>query len=116
MYFRFLTPRNKHLQRQLHLRRQEGRQLNGVALGVAQYVFGTFELEMKRRAATVKPYVDNESFWLSMEAFKAASVLIKEISGFYHQEDMGVLDWPHAFVYHPAEINLQEHSKRGFLR
>ena len=56
-------------------RRQEGRQLNGVALGVAQYVVGTFELEMKRRAATVKPYVDNEPFWLNMEAFKAARVL-----------------------------------------
>ena len=86
-------------------RRKEGRQLEGVALGVAQYVVGTFELDMKRRAATVKAYVDNEPFWLNMEAFKEARVLIKEISGFYHQQDMGVLEWSHAFVYHPAEIN-----------
>ena len=78
-------------------RRQEGRQLDGVALGVAQYV-GTCELEMKRKAATVKAYVNNEPFWLNMEAFKAARVLIKEISGFYHQDDMGVLEWAHAFV------------------
>ena len=60
-------------------RRQEGRQLDGVALGVAQYVVGTFELEMKRRAATVKAYVDNEPFWLNMEAFKAARVLLEEV-------------------------------------
>ena len=95
-------------------RRQEGRQLNGVALGVAQYVAGTFELEVKRRAATVKPYVDNESCWLSMEAFKAARVLTKEISGFYHQEDMEVLDWAHAFVYHPAEVNFTRALQERF--
>ena len=95
-------------------RRQEGRQLEGVALGVAQYVVGTFELDMKRRAATVKAYVDKEPFWLNMEAFKAARVLNKEISGFYHQEDMGVLEWPHAFVYHPAEINFTRALQERF--
>ena len=85
-------------------RRQEGYQLKGVALGVAQYVVGTFELESQLRAATMKSYVENEPFWLNMEVFKAARVLIKEVSAFYHQEDMGVLEWGHAFVYHPAEI------------
>ena len=71
-------------------RRQEGYQLKGVALGVAQYVVGTFELESKRRAATMKSYVENEPFWLNMEVFMAARVLIKEVSAFYPQEDMAV--------------------------
>ena len=95
-------------------RRQEGRQLEGVALGIAQCVVGTFELDMKRRAATVKAYVDNEPFWLNMEAFRAARVLIKEISGFYHQQDTGVLEWSHAFVYHPADINLTRALQERF--
>ena len=37
---------------------------------------GTFDLESKRKAGTMKPYIDNEPFWLNMEAFKAARVLI----------------------------------------
>ena len=48
-------------------RRPEGRQLEGVALGVAQHVVGTFELDMKRRAATVKAYVDNEPLMILVE-------------------------------------------------
>ena len=54
----------------------------------------------------MKTYVENEPFWLNMEAFKAARVLIKEVSGCFHQQDMGVLEWGHAFVYHPAEIKF----------
>ena len=41
-------------------RRQEGQQLKGVTLGVAQYVVGTFELENKKKTATMKTYVENE--------------------------------------------------------
>ena len=37
-------------------RRQEGQQLMGVTLGVAQYIVGTFELEIKKRAASTKVY------------------------------------------------------------
>ena len=54
----------------------------------------------------MKLMIDNEPTWLNMEAFRAARVLIKEISAFYHQEDMEGLNWGHAFVYHPSEINL----------
>ena len=43
---------------------------------------------------------------MNMEAFKAARVLIKEVSGCFHQQDMGVLEWGHAFVYHTAEIHF----------
>ena len=86
--------------------RQEGQQLKGVTLGVAQYIVGTFELENKKKTATMKTYVENEPFWLNMEAFKAARVLIREVSACFHQQDMGVLEWGHAFVYHPAEINF----------
>ena len=86
-------------------RRQEGQQLTGITLGVAQYVVGTFELESKK-AATMKSYIDNEPFWFNMEAFRAARVLLKEVSACFHQEDMGVLDWGHGFIYHPSEINF----------
>ena len=86
-------------------RRKEGTQLKGVPLGVAQYVLGTFDLESKRKIGTMKSYIDNEPFWLNMEVFKAARVLIKEVSAQNHQEDMSVRDWGHAFVHHPSEIN-----------
>ena len=86
--------------------RQEGQQLKGVTLGVAQYVVGTFELENKKKTATMKTYVENEPYWLNMETFKAARALLKEVSGCFHQQDMGVMEWGHAFVYHPAEINF----------
>ena len=95
-------------------RRQEGYQLKGIALGVAQYVVGTFELESKRKAATMKSYVDNEPFWLNTEVFRAARVLIKEVSAFYQQEDLTVMDWGHAFVYHPAEINFTRALQERF--
>ena len=62
----------------------------------------------------MKFYVENEPFWLNMEAFKAARVLIKEISAAYHQEDLDVTHWGHAFVYHASEINFQHHSNRSF--
>ena len=52
--------------------REEGSQLKGTALRVAQYVVGTLELEAKRRPGTMKLYIDNEPFWLTMEAFTAA--------------------------------------------
>ena len=48
----------------------------------------------------------NEPFWLNTEVFRAARVLTKEVSAFYHQEELTVMDWGHAFVYHPAEINF----------
>ena len=95
-------------------RRQEGQQLKGVTLGVAQYVVGTFELENKKKAGTMKTYVENEPYWLNMEAFKATRVLIKEVSGCFHQQDMGVLEWGHGFVYHPAEINFTRALQERF--
>ena len=50
--------------------------------------------------------LENEPASLNMEAFKAARVLIKEVSAFYHQEGLDVTHWGHAFVYHPSEISL----------
>ena len=97
-------------------RRVEGQQLRGVTLGVAQYVVGTFELDSKKRTATMKTFVENEPHWLSMEAFKAARVLLKEVSACYHQEDLGVLEWGHAFVYHPAEINFVRALQERFSK
>ena len=63
---------------------EEGYQLKGIALGVAQYVVGLLELRHRRRPGTMKVILDNEPSWLNMEAFKAARVLIKEVSAFYH--------------------------------
>ena len=40
----------------------------------------------------------------NMEALRAARVLLKEVSSWFHQEDMSVIDWGHGFVYHPSEI------------
>ena len=60
----------------------------------------------QEKTGTVKMHIDNEPFWLNMEACKAARVLIKEVSAFYHQEDVEVTHWRHAFVYHPSEITL----------
>ena len=65
----------------------------------------------KRKAATMKPYVDNEPFWLNTEVFRA---VIQEISAFYHQEDMAVMQWGHAFVYHLAEINCTRALQERF--
>ena len=94
--------------------REEGSQLRGTALGVAQYVVGTLELESKRKTGTMKMFIENEPFWLNMEAFKAARVLIKEVSAFYHQEDMEVAHWRHAFVYHPSEITFPKMLQERF--
>ena len=80
--------------------------LRGIAPGVAQYVVGLFDLQCNRRPGTMKMVLENEPSWLNMEAFKAARVLIKEVSAFYHREDMEVTHWGLAFVYHPSEINL----------
>ena len=52
-------------------------QLKGITLGVAQYVVGTFELDLKKKIGTMKPYIDNEPFWFNVEAFRAARVLLK---------------------------------------
>ena len=96
-------------------KREEGSQLKGNALGVAQYVAGTLELESKRKAGTMKMHIDNEPVWLNTEAFKAARVLTKEVSAFYHQEDVEVTHWGHAFVYHPSEITLPKMFQERFL-
>ena len=96
-------------------KREEGSQLKGIALGVAQYVVGTLELESKRKAGTMKPYIDNEPLWLHMEVVEAARVLIKEVSAVYHQEDMEVTHWGHAFVYHPSEISFTRALQERFL-
>ena len=80
--------------------------MRGITLGVAQYIVGTFELEFKKTPGTTKTYIDKEPFWLNMEAFRAARVLLKEVSSRYHQEDLEVMDWGHGFVYHPSEINF----------
>ena len=87
-------------------KRVEGQQLRGITLGVAQYVVGTFELEVKKKAGTSTAFIENEPFWLNPEAFRAARVLLKEVSSCYHQEDLGVVDWGHGFVYHPSQINF----------
>ena len=80
--------------------------LKGISLGVAQYIVGTFELEFKKKPGTSKTFVEKEPFWLNPEAFRAARVLLKEVSSCYHQEDLGVMNWGHAFVYHPSQINF----------
>ena len=38
----------------------------------------------------MKTYIENEPYWLNMEAFRAARVLLKEVSACFHQQDMGV--------------------------
>ena len=70
-----------------------GTRLRGIALGVAQYVVGLFDLQYNRRPGAMKMVLENEPFWLNMEAFKAARVFIKEVS------DIEVTHWGHAFVY-----------------
>ena len=62
----------------------------------------------------MKIVIDNEPPWLNMEVFKAARVLIKEVSAFYHQKDMEVTHWGHAFVYHPSEISLPKSFHEKF--
>ena len=95
-------------------RRQEGQQLKGITLGVAQYVVGTFELDFRKKAGTNKPYIENEPVWFNMEAFRAARVLLKEVSACFHQQDMGVMNWGHGFIYHPSEINLTRALQERF--
>ena len=67
---------------------------------------GTLELEPKKRPGTSKTFLDSEPVWLNPETFRAARVLLKEVSSYYHQEDLGVMQWGHAFVYHPSQINF----------
>ena len=95
-------------------KRIEGQQLRGITLGVAQYVVGTFELEVKKKAGTTKTFIEKEPFWLNPEAFRAARVLLKEVSSCYHQEDLGVMDWGHSFVYHPSQINFSRVLQERF--
>ena len=95
-------------------KRIEGQQLRGITLGVAQYVVGTFELEFKKKAGTTKTFIEKEPFWLNPEAFRAARVLLKEVSSCYHQEDLGVMDWGHAFIYHPSQINFSRALQERF--
>ena len=42
----------------------------------------------RRRPGTSKTFVENEPFWLNPEAFRAARVLLKEVSSCYLQEDL----------------------------
>ena len=51
---------------------------------------------------------------MNPEAFRAARVLIKEVSSCYHQEDLGVMDWGHGFVYHPSQINFSRVLQERF--
>ena len=95
-------------------KRIEGQALRGITLGVAQYVVGTLELEFKKKPGTSRTYIDKEPFWLNPEAFRAARVLLKEVSSCYHQEDLGVMHWGHAFVYHPAQINFTRALQERF--
>ena len=95
-------------------KRVEGQQLRGITLGVAQYIVGTFELEVKKKAGTTKTFIEKEPFWLNPEAFRAARVLLKEVSSCYHQEDLGVMDWGHSFVYHPSQINFSRVLQERF--
>ena len=73
-----------------------------------------FELEFKKRPGTSKTFVEKEPFWLNPEAFRAARVLLKEVSSCYHQEDLGVMNWGHAFVYHPSQINFTRALQERF--
>ena len=95
-------------------KRVDGQALRGITLGVAQYVVGTFELEFKKKPGTSKTFVEKEPFWLNPEAFRAARVLLKEVSSCYHQEDLGVMNWGHAFVYHPSQINFSRALQERF--
>ena len=74
----------------------------------------TLELEFKKRPGTSKTYKEKEPFWLNPEAFRATRVLLKGVSSCYHQEDLEVMSWGHAFLHHPSQINfsraLQERS------
>ena len=88
--------------------------MKGITSGVAQYVVGTFELEFKKKPGTSKTFVDKEPFWLNPEAFRAARVLLKEVSSCSHQEDFGVMNWGHAFVYHPSQINFSRALQERF--
>ena len=96
--------------------RTDGQALRGITLGVAQYVVGTLELEFKKRPGTSKTFIEKEPFWLNPEAFRAARVLLKEVSSCYHQEDLGVMDWGHAFVYHPSQINFSRALQERFVQ
>ena len=71
-------------------------------------------MDVKKKAATTKSYIDNEPFWFNMEAFRAARVLLKEVSACFHQEDIGVLEWGHGFIYHPSEINFTRSLQERF--
>ena len=95
-------------------KRIDGQPLRGITLGVAQYVVGTFELEFKKKPGTSKTFIEKEPFWLNPEVFRAARVLLKEISSCYHQEDLGVMNWGHAFVYHPSQINFSRALQERF--
>ena len=97
-------------------KRTDGQPLRGITLGVAQYVVGTFELEFKKKPGTSKTFVEKEPFWLNPEAFRAARVLLKEVSSCYHQEDLGVMNWGHAFVYHPSQINFSRALQERFIQ
>ena len=39
---------------------------------------------------------------------------LKEVSSCYHQEDLGVMNWGHAFVYHPSQINFSRALQERF--
>ena len=95
-------------------KRIDGQPLRGITLGVAQYVVGTLELEFKKKPGTSKTFVEKEPFWLNPEAFRAARVLLREVSSCYHQEDLGVMNWGHAFVYHPSQINFSRALQERF--
>ena len=95
-------------------KRVDGQPLRGITLGVAQYVVGTLELEFRKKPGTSKTFVEKGPFWLNPEAFRAARVLLKEVSSCYHQEDMGVMNWGHAFVYHPSQINFTRALQERF--
>ena len=95
-------------------RRTDGLALKGITLGVAQYVVGTLDLEFRKKPGTSKTYIEKEPFWLNPEAFRAARVLLKEVSSCYHQEDLGVMNWGHAFVYHPSQINFTRALQERF--
>ena len=54
------------------------------------------------RRVSEGPNKDNrnlEPSWLNTETFKAARVLLREVSAFQHDAALAVQTWKHAFVY-----------------
>ena len=68
-------------------------------------------MDLRVKHGTTKLLLENEPSWLNMEAFKAARVLMREVSALQHNASHEVEEWDHAFVYHPSEIAIPERDQ-----